>query len=204
VHSWQRNPDYGHPQQADDVYLTRKGEFIMSGKKQRYIRIMSLVTVSAALATVTAALAASDRPIGKTSYAPVDATTPFATVKQTMEKEKPAVMQRQLGLLAERYDLSDKPLAGVKMSRGKAVQDGVRVKLPKGVSWQQLAAMGPEQIRDKDLFPRGFLPLPHPNHPEGGMLFPKFHIDEIKKQTGRDLTRFDLDFDLPDHVLPEF
>jgi cytochrome c peroxidase len=176
----------------------------MSGKKQRYIRIMSLVTVSAALATVTAALAASDRPIGKTSYAPVDATTPFATVKQTMEKEKPAVMQRQLGLLAERYDLSDKPLAGVKMSRGKAVQDGVRVKLPKGVSWQQLAAMGPEQIRDKDLFPKGFLPLPHPNHPEGGMLFPKFHIDEIKKQTGRDLTRFDLDFDLPDHVLPEF
>jgi cytochrome c peroxidase len=36
------------------------------------------------------------------------------------------------------------------------------------------------------------------------MLFPKFHIDEIKKQEGRDLTRFDLDYDLPDHFLPEF
>ncbi len=36
------------------------------------------------------------------------------------------------------------------------------------------------------------------------MLFPKFHIDEIKKQTQRDLTRFDLAFDLPDHFLPEF
>jgi cytochrome c peroxidase len=36
------------------------------------------------------------------------------------------------------------------------------------------------------------------------MLFPKFHIDEIKKQEGRDLARFDLDFDLPDHMLPEF
>ena len=36
------------------------------------------------------------------------------------------------------------------------------------------------------------------------MLFPKFHIDEIKKQEDRDLTRFDLDFDLPDHFLPEF
>ena len=48
------------------------------------------------------------------------------------------------------------------------------------------------------------MPLPHPNHAEGGMLFPKFHIDEIKKQEDRDLTRFDLDFDLPDHVLPEF
>src|SRR5205823_1694578 len=29
-------------------------------------------------------------------------------------------------------------------------------------------------------------------------------IDEIKKQEGRDLTRFDLDFDLPPHFLPEF
>ena len=64
--------------------------------------------------------------------------------------------------------------------------------------------MSPDEIKDKGLFPKGFLPLPHPNHPEGGMLFPKFHIDEIKKQEGRDLTRFDLDFDLPDHFLPEF
>jgi cytochrome c peroxidase len=36
------------------------------------------------------------------------------------------------------------------------------------------------------------------------MIFPKFAIDEIKKQEGRDLTRFDLDFDLPDRFLPEF
>src|SRR5437870_3718786 len=36
------------------------------------------------------------------------------------------------------------------------------------------------------------------------MVFPKFHINEIQKQEGRDLTRFDLDFDLPDHFLPEY
>jgi cytochrome c peroxidase len=36
------------------------------------------------------------------------------------------------------------------------------------------------------------------------MLFPKPTIDKIKLQEGRDLTRFDLDFDLPDHLLPEF
>jgi cytochrome c peroxidase len=35
-------------------------------------------------------------------------------------------------------------------------------------------------------------------------VFPTFHIAEIKQQEERDLTRFDLDFDLPDHVLPEF
>jgi cytochrome c peroxidase len=80
----------------------------------------------------------------------------------------------------------------------------VRVKLPQGVTWDQLAAMTPDEVRTKKAFPSGFLPLPHPNHPEGGMVFPKFHIDEIKKQTDRDLTRFDLDLDLPDHFLPEF
>lgn len=81
------------------------------------------------------------------------------------------------------------------MPRGKPIQEGVRVKLPEGTTWDQLAAMGPDAIREKNLFPAGFLPLPHPNHPEGGMLFPKFQIDAIKQQEARDLTRFDLDFD---------
>ena len=90
------------------------------------------------------------------------------------------------------------------MSRGKAVQEGVRVKLADDVTWGELGAMKPEEIRDQGLFPKGFLPLPHPNHNEGGMVFPQFVIDEMNKQEGRDLTRFDLDFDLPDHFLPEF
>jgi cytochrome c peroxidase len=64
--------------------------------------------------------------------------------------------------------------------------------------------MTPAEIKSAGKWPKGFLPLPHPNHPEGGMVFPKYHIDEIKKQEGRDLTRFDLDYDLPDHFLPEF
>jgi hypothetical protein len=29
--------------------------------------------------------------------------------------------------------------------------------------------MTPEQIHAQDLFPLGFLPLPHANHPEGGI-----------------------------------
>jgi cytochrome c peroxidase len=36
------------------------------------------------------------------------------------------------------------------------------------------------------------------------MVFPKFEIDELMKQEARDLTRFDLEFDIPDHFLPEF
>jgi cytochrome c peroxidase len=138
------------------------------------------------------------------SYAPVDIKEAFATTMARMKAAKAEVMQRQRDLLNERYDLSNRPATGVTMSRGKPVQGGVRVKLPQGVTWEQLAAISPEEIKEKGAFPKGFLPLPHPNHAEGGMVFPKFHIDEIKKQEGRDLTRFDLDFDLPDHVLPEF
>jgi cytochrome c peroxidase len=139
----------------------------------------------------------------KSSYLPV-VEEPFETVFKRMSGAKDDVMKRQMDLLAARYDLSDRPTAGVTMSRGKAVQDGVRVKLPSGVTWDALARMAPDEIREKGLFPAGFLPLPHPNHPEGGMVFPKFQIDEIRKQTGRDLTRFDLDFDVPDRFLPEF
>ncbi len=47
------------------------------------------------------------------------------------------------------------------MDRRKPVQEGVRVKLPAGITWTQLTAMTPEQIRDRDLFAQGFQPLPH-------------------------------------------
>jgi cytochrome c peroxidase len=175
----------------------------MDGKHRFSARGMLLLAATAALANATVTLAA-ERIVGKTSYAPVAATDSFQTVKKDMEKLKNAVMKRQMDLLGMRYDLGDNSMEGVTMTRGKAVQEGVRVKLPSKTTWQQLASMSPEAIREKGLFPQGFMPLPHPNHPEGGMLFPKFHIDEIKKQTGRDLARFDLDFDIPDHFLPEF
>ena len=138
------------------------------------------------------------------SYAPVVIREEFATIMARMKAAMPEVMKRQMDLLNGRYDLSNRHAPGVTMSRGKPIQEGVRVRLPQGITWGDLAAMNPEEIRQKDLFPADFFPLPHPNHPEGGMVFPKFHIDEIKKQESRDLTRFDLDFDLPDHFLPEF
>jgi len=128
----------------------------------------------------------------------------FPTLTKRLQAEKPKFAKRQQALLAERYDLADRPAKGTAMSRGKPVQDGVRVKLPDGMTWEKLAALSPEEIKGKQLWPAGFLPLPHPHHEAGGMIFPKFLIEETKKQTDRDLTRFDLDFDLPDHFLPEF
>jgi cytochrome c peroxidase len=126
-----------------------------------------------------------------------------ALVKRT-RSEKPKFAERHKRLLAERYDLSNRPAAGVTMSNGKPVQEGVRVRLPKGVTWESLAEKTPAEIKSGNLWPAGFYPLPHPHHEAGGMVFPQPQIDGVKKQDGRDLTRFDLDYDLPQHMLPEF
>src|SRR5688572_7363363 len=138
------------------------------------------------------------------SFAPVDIHESFEAIRSRMAAAKPGIMKRHMDLLEKRYDLSNRPAPGVKMSGGKAVQQGVRVKLTGSTTWDQLSRLSPEQIKEQALFPAGFEPLPHPNHTEGGMVFPKFEIEEIKKQEQRDLARFDLDFDFPDHLLPEF
>jgi len=163
------------------------------------IRIAAPLAVCAAIAWLD--MGRADQP---SSYAPVNVTESFKDIKARMEKAKAGVEAKHRGLLEERYDLSDKPLQGATMFKGKAVQGGARAKLKNGLTFEKLAEMTPEEIKEKGLFPGAYMPLPHPNHPEGGMLFPKFHIDEINKQEGRDLTRFDLDFDIPDHFLPEF
>jgi len=172
-------------------------------------RTMAGIAVAVAIAVTSACVVPKnsepDKPAATpSSYMPVVITEDFAVTMARMKAARAAIMQRQMALLAQRYDLSNRPARDSTMFRGKPVQEAVRVRLPRGISWEQLAAMRPEEIRDKNLFPGGFLPLPHPNHAEGGMLFPQFEIDQIKRQEMRDLTRFDLDFDLPDHFLPEF
>ena len=140
----------------------------------------------------------------ESSFAPVANEQEIRKVVEKMRGAKKEIAARQQKLLESRYELANRPAKGVTMFRGKPVQEGVRVKLPKGATWDDLAAMTAEEIREKKAFPAGFLPMPHPNHDEGGMLFPRMHIDEVKKQEARDLTRFDLDFDIPEHFLPEF
>ncbi|MEX1040038.1 MAG: cytochrome B6 [Pirellulaceae bacterium] len=139
-----------------------------------------------------------------TSYLPVVPHETFDQMRERMSEQKDRVIQRQKNLLEQRYDLSDNPAEDAQMSKGKPLQKGVRAKLPEGKSWADLAEMTPDEIKEQEAWPKGFLPLPHPFHEEGGMVFPKFHIDETIKQEDRDLTRFDTEFDLPDHFLPEF
>jgi cytochrome c peroxidase len=138
------------------------------------------------------------------TYRPLP-TVPFDTVKATDEAAKPAVMARQRALLNQRYDLGNHPIPGVMMSGGrKAVQGGVRVKLPPDATWDSLGKLTPAEIREKGLLPAGFLPLPHVKQATGGQVFPDEQINEIHKQEQRNLRRFDVDFDLPDHLTPEF
>ena len=123
----------------------------------------------------------------------------FSAVLARDKADKDSVMARQKKLLEERYDLTPRPDDKVKMSRGKPIPVGPAVKLPTGETWEKLAAMSPATIREKGLFPKGFLPLPHPKHEVGGMVFPQMEIKLLPR-----LERFDLDFDLPEHFLPEF
>ena len=139
----------------------------------------------------------------KSSY---DQVQPVLLGQETFEArmakdkaEKDEVMARQKALLEERYDLSVKTDPTVKMTRGKPIPVGPATKLPQGVTWDMLANMSPDDIRAQGKFPKGFLPLPHPKHLVGGMVFPQNEIKLLPR-----LERFDIDFDLPDHFLAEF
>jgi cytochrome c peroxidase len=169
---------------------------------------MSLRTGTGCVASVifvVLALAAAADPLPPdTTYRPLP-TLPFSAVKQNDEAQKATVRDRQRALLEQRYDLADRPLPGVMMSDGrKAVQQGVRVKLPQGETWQSLTDKEPSEVRDKDLLPKGFMPLPHVKQAIGGQVFPENEIRKIANDEQRDLRRFDVDFDLPDYLMPEF
>ena len=69
------------------------------------------------------------------------------------------------------------------MSRGKPIQVGPAVTARRD-DVGALAAMAPAEIREKGLFPKGFLPLPHPKHDVGGMVFPQMEIKHCPGSSG--------------------
>jgi hypothetical protein len=113
-----------------------------------------LVMALAAVTIVTLGSSyAQQGPRGRSSYAPVDLTEPFSAVLARLSAQKPAVDRNHMAVLKERYDLSNRPAVGVTMDRTKPVQEGVRVKLTPGTTWESLAGMPPEQIREGNQFP---------------------------------------------------
>lgn len=167
------------------------------------VRIKLLLTIALGLAIGALLLISNNvvaqertRPSGPpTSFMPV-IEEPFDVVMRRDKAAKTRVMATAVRRLEERYDLSRRVDPSVKMTRGKPIPVGPTARL-KGVTWEQLGRMSPDEIRDKGLFP--YLPLPHVNHPVGGMIFPQMHIKLQPR-----LERFDMDFDIPEHFLPEF
>src|SRR3984957_3465304 len=131
----------------------------MSLKESR--KLLSGAAIAAVIVALGSAYA-QQGPRGKSSYMPIEITEPFSAIFTRLSAQKPEVTREHMALLNERYDLSNRPAAGITMDRTKPVQEGVRVKLPAGKPWEALAAMSPEQIREQNAFPKGFYPLPHP------------------------------------------
>jgi len=104
------------------------------------------VGLSALIAVVASAAAVHAEEAAKkaSSYMSPVAAESFQSTMTKMKAAKPEVIKQHTALLEQRYDLSDNPLKGAAMSRGKSIQAGVRVKLPSGLTWEQLDKMTPE------------------------------------------------------------
>ena len=87
------------------------------------------------------------------SYTPVVDKRSFEATLKKMSEGKAGVMAKQRKLLEERYDLSNKPSSDAKMDRSKPIQEGVRTKLPEGVSWEALSNMTAAEIKQKKAWP---------------------------------------------------
>src|SRR6185503_3653923 len=80
---------------------------------------------------------------------PLGAPAPFTTFEQVFQKEnaaRPEVMAAQRRLLETRYDLTPRLDPQAKMSRGKPLAVGPTARLPRGVTWEQLASMAPADL----------------------------------------------------------
>ena len=133
---------------------------------------------------------------------PVGAMKPgmtFDDVYKALVAAKPQVTATQRKLLESRYDLEPKLDPVVKMSRNKPLVVGPTARLPEGTDWDALAAMKPEEIREKEIFPYKALPHPAQGGGLGGMVFPQMQIKMFPR-----LERYDVEFDLPEAFLPEF
>ncbi len=145
------------------------------------------------ISAITAVFAQQGKVVS--SYGPTNQDATFETIKAERMAVKAERAKQHTEMLNSRYDLSKKTSAETRMSGGKAIPLGPTVKLT-GVTWDEINKMTPEEIKEKGIFP--YKPLPFADHREGGMLFPGM----ITKTLPR-LVRFDLDFDLPEHFLPD-
>ncbi len=131
---------------------------------------------------------------------PLNAKKPMQTFEEIMKADieaKPMVMETQRKLLESRYNLKAKLDPEATMSRGKPLPVGPTARLAEGVTWETLAKMDSDEIKQQGNFP--YPPLPHPKQTPGGQVFPQVQTKMFPR-----LERFDVEHDLPNEFLPEF
>jgi cytochrome c peroxidase len=134
------------------------------------------------------------------SYSSVDDIKDFDAFCKECCETKPKVMAERSKYMKRRYDFTGKVNTPVTMTRGKPVPVGPVVRLPDGIkSWEELAQLSARELLEKELFPEGFRPLSHPLHSVGHQLFP-----QMWTRIHPEHERFDVDFDFPEYILPEF
>jgi cytochrome c peroxidase len=137
---------------------------------------------------------------GRTAYASLDDVGDFPTFVRMCTERKPQVLAARKEYMARRYAWTGAVTREVTMTRGKPLPVGPVVRLPDAVaSWEALAAISPDDMRRRNLFPEGFRPLSHPIQNIGHQLFPASWVRAHPEHE-----RMDCDFDIPDTYLPEF
>ncbi len=113
-------------------------------------------------------------------------------------KQKPKLMEDVRAYMAGRYDFSGEAIPGKTMSGGKPIMKGPVARLPEGFStWEELAALSPEEMKEGNLFP--YVPLAHPLQSTAHMVFPDQWVKVHPEHK-----RIDVDMDFPSAYLPEF
>jgi hypothetical protein len=110
---------------------------VRSFGKARSAKAKAQLTAIAVAVFLAAAALLSGAGEQKTNAASNSPGEDLGAVIARMKAAKADVAKRHSDLLNARYDLSSRAAQGVTMSRGKAVQEGVRVKLPAGLNWDQ-------------------------------------------------------------------
>jgi cytochrome c peroxidase len=167
--------------------------FDMSTRKNHRLALVGIYTLLVALAGAPAVSAQPEKVVS--SYGPINQDVTFDQIKAARMAVKAERAQEHMKLLNSRYDLSKQIDSKILMSGGKPIPVGPTAKL-QDVTWEQFDKLAPEQIKEQGLFP--YKPLPFADHAEGGMLFPAMITNLLPR-----LARFDLDFDLPEHFLPD-
>ena len=104
----------------------------------RRIAVTSMMILALAGGLLGVPAAGKDEP-------PATASAEFLA---TMNRKaaQPHIMKAAKELLEQRYDLSGRTDPTVRMSGGKPVPVGPTARLPKGMSWDDLAKLSPDEI----------------------------------------------------------